>query len=47
MPYRLNPKNKRQVQVKKSGRWKLLKTHMSAAKARAHLYALNKNVRHK
>ena len=47
MPFRLNPKNKKQVQVKRGVRWVRLKTHPSLKKARAHLTALNINVRHK
>lgn len=47
MPYRLNPNNKKQVQVKRRGRWIVLKTHPTVRKARAHLYMLNKNVTHR
>lgn len=46
MPYRLNPKNKKQVQVKKGARWAVLKTHRSAAQAKKHLAALKINVKH-
>jgi len=45
MPYRLNPKNKKQVQQKKGSAWVTLKTHPTASKARAHLTALNINVK--
>lgn len=47
MPYRLNPKNKNEVQVRRGGRWVLEHRHESAADARRHLYALTTNVRHK
>lgn len=47
MPYRINPVNKKQVQVKKSGKWQLLKIHKSAADAIKHLTALKINVKHK
>lgn len=42
MPYRVRGKT---VQVRKAGRWRALKTHGSAAKAKRHARALNANVR--
>ena len=47
MPYRLNPKNKKQVQVYKNGGWRVVKTHKTPSKARGHLSQLKRNVRHK
>jgi hypothetical protein len=47
MPYRLNPKNKKQVQVKKEGKWKLVKEHLSENHATRHLRALQLNVKEK
>lgn len=47
MPYRLNPSNRRQVQVKRSGRWVVVKTHSTVPDAEAHLAALNINVHHR
>lgn len=44
MPYRLNPKNKRQVQVKKSGKWKVKKAYRSKKKALKLQRALYLNV---
>lgn len=44
MPYRINPKNKKQVQVQRGRRWASLKTHPSARAAAKHLAALNINV---
>lgn len=41
MPYRLNPRNKRCVQVKKRGRWRSLKCHRTSGAARAHLSAVS------
>lgn len=41
MPYRRRGK---QVQVKKGGAWRTLKTHRTVAQAQAHLAALNINV---
>ena len=35
------------VMVKKGGKWRNLKTHPTAAKAKAQLAALNINVKHK
>ena len=35
------------VMVKKGGKWRALKTHATAAKAKKHLAALNINVHHK
>ena len=43
MPYKVVGKT---VQVKKDGKWKKLKTHTSAAKAKAHKTALQMNVKH-
>jgi len=45
MPYRLNPNNKKQIQVKKDGRWVVYHTHPSVKKAKAQLYVLNKKVK--
>ena len=47
MPYRLNPKNKKQVQVKRDGEWVNKKTHLSADQALRHLRALKLNVKEK
>ena len=44
MPYRINPENEKQVQVKKGDKWQLLKTHLSAKQAGRHLRALRLNV---
>lgn len=44
MPYRLKGNT---VQVKRKGRWVNLKTHKTARAAKAHLTALNINVREK
>ena len=44
MPYRLNPDDKREVQVKRNGRWVRLKLHETAKAALAHLRALLRNV---
>jgi hypothetical protein len=46
MPYKLSESGTT-VLVKKKGRFVTLKRHKTKAKARAHLAALNKNVRHK
>jgi len=46
MPYRISPKNKTVVQVKKNNRWTKLKKHPSKEKARKHLAALKINVKH-
>jgi len=46
MPYRLNPKNRREVQVKRKTRWVHKHTHETVAKARAHVQALGINVGH-
>lgn len=46
MPYRLSPKDKTTVQVKKKNRWTRLKKHQSQEKARKHLAALKINVKH-
>jgi len=45
MPYRLNPKDKKEVQVKKNKRWQILKRHPSKNKAMGHLAALKINVK--
>ena len=45
MPYRINPKNRKQVQVKKGDNWEVLKTHLSPEQARKHLTALTMNVK--
>jgi len=47
MPYRINPKNPREVQVKRRGRWVRLKggSHKAPAQARKHLAALQANVK--
>lgn len=47
MPYRLNPTDKKVVQVMRNGRWQKFKSHPTVARAKAHLVALNKNVKHK
>ena len=47
MPYRLKPNDKRVVQVKRGDRWVQKKRFPAAAKAGAHLRALQANVRHK
>jgi len=50
MPYRLNPKDKTEVQVKKSGKWRRYKKYsgrFAKSKALALLRALSMNVRHK
>lgn len=44
MPYRLNPKNKAEVQKNENGRWVLVKRHPTTDKARKHLAALEINV---
>jgi len=46
MPYRLNPKNRREVQVKRKSGWVRKKLHPTVAKATAHVSALNLNVHH-
>lgn len=45
MPYRLNPKDSLEVQVFKGKKWKKLKRHPTADKARKHLAALKINVK--
>jgi hypothetical protein len=45
MPYRINPQNAKQVQVKKSGKWVLEKEHLSKEQALKHLRALKLNVK--
>lgn len=45
MPYRINPTNRKQVQVYKGGRWTVLKTHATVKKALKHLAALKINVK--
>jgi hypothetical protein len=44
MPYRLNPKNKRQVQVNRNGKWVVLKTYKTTKQALAYFRALYINV---
>lgn len=44
MPYRLNPKDRREVQVKRPSGWVKLKLHPTVDKARKHLAALKINV---
>ena len=46
MPYRLNPRNRREVQVKRKTRWVRKKLHPTVAKAKAHVQALGINVGH-
>ena len=46
MPYRLNPQDKLEVQVKKNNRWRRVKKHTSQKNARAHVFQLKKNVKH-
>lgn len=43
MPYKVKGNT---VYVKRGNSWKKLKTHTSAAKAKAHANALNANVKH-
>lgn len=45
MPYRINPTNKKEVQIKKGKVWKRLKLHPNAKAALAHLRALKINVK--
>lgn len=40
MPYRINPKNKREVQVRKGGRWKRKGVAADAASAQKYLAKL-------
>ena len=44
MPYRLNPDDRREVQVKRGERWVRLKLHETVQAALAHLRALLRNV---
>ncbi len=44
MPYRINPENKKEVQVRKGGKWVRVKVHKDSKSAARHLYALRKNV---
>lgn len=48
MPYRLNPKDKTEVQVYKDGQWKTAPggKHENSDEARKHLRALLANVQH-
>jgi len=46
MPYRLNPKNRREVQVKRKSGWVRKKLHKTVKEARAHVQALGINVGH-
>jgi len=45
MPYRLAKNNKRIILVQKGGKWKVFKRHKTEKEARAHLAALNINVK--
>jgi len=45
MPYRLNPSDKREIQVKRAGKWLRLRLHPTVGKAAAHLKALKANVK--
>jgi hypothetical protein len=47
MPYRINPQNAKEIQVKKGKRWRRVKLHKTAARAKAHLAALRINVKEK
>jgi hypothetical protein len=48
MPYRLNPKDKTMVEVKRGeNRWQLVKKHPNEKAARKHLAALQINVEDK
>jgi hypothetical protein len=47
MPYRINPKNSKEVQVKKDDKWQTLKTHLSEDQAKRHYRALVLNVEEK
>jgi hypothetical protein len=44
MPYRINPENKKEVQVKRGGKWVLKKRFSSAGQAEAYKRALKLNV---
>jgi len=46
MPYRLSPRDKTVVQVKKNKRWTKLKKHPSQGAAKKHIAALKINVKH-
>jgi len=46
MPYRLNPKNRREVQVKRKSGWVHKHTHKTVALAKKHVSALNIHVHH-
>jgi len=41
MPYRLNPSDKTEVQVKKGSGWEKFRKHKTVNNAKAHLTALN------
>lgn len=45
MPYRLNPKDPKEVQVKKGGAWVRLKRYSTAEAARKRLAAMKINVK--
>jgi hypothetical protein len=45
MPYRINPKNKKEVQVKRDDKWVSKKVHLSEEQALKHLRALKLNVK--
>jgi hypothetical protein len=44
MPYRLNPKDKKQVQEKRNGKWVVKKTYKTTKQALAYFRALYINV---
>lgn len=46
MPYRLNPRNRREVQVRRKGRWVKKTLHKTIALAKKHVSALNIHVHH-
>jgi len=41
MPYRLNPTNKKEVQILRGDTWRTLKIHKTPEKAKRHLKRLN------
>jgi hypothetical protein len=45
MPYRLNPSNKKEIQVKRAGKWLRFRLHPTVGKASTHLRALKANVK--
>lgn len=46
MPYRINPKDPKEVQVKKGGKWVSLKRYATAEMAQKRLSAMRINVSH-